>query len=282
MKIGLVLSGGMAKGAYQVGALRALSEFVPLEEIEYISCASVGVLNGYAYATGKLDEVEQMWRELCGEDKKMMITKVLRSSILQQDIIDIYDAEKPLAAHFYCSLLEVARRNMVYKDLSTVENSQIPAYLKASVAMPVYNRAVKIDGKSYYDGAMIDNIPVFPLTELDLDYVICIYFDDTSFKFESDGFDSKVIKLTFPTKNRLRQSVVFESDKIEEMLSEGYALTKPLLEKYFANGFEDVEYVKSVIAELQNTASENLRVTGDVLVTNINKVTQKLTKRKIQ
>ena len=33
MNIGLVLSGGMAKGAYQIGALRALNNFVPLNEI---------------------------------------------------------------------------------------------------------------------------------------------------------------------------------------------------------------------------------------------------------
>ena len=53
MNIGLVLSGGMGKVAYQIGALRALNEFIPLKEIKYISFASVGVLNGYAYATDK-------------------------------------------------------------------------------------------------------------------------------------------------------------------------------------------------------------------------------------
>ena len=46
MKIGLVLCGGMAKGAYQIGVLRAIREFVPREDITTISCASVGVLNG--------------------------------------------------------------------------------------------------------------------------------------------------------------------------------------------------------------------------------------------
>ena len=48
MNIGLVLAGGMAKGALQLGALYALSEFIPLEEIKYVSCASVGALNSYA------------------------------------------------------------------------------------------------------------------------------------------------------------------------------------------------------------------------------------------
>ena len=52
MNIGLVFSGGMAQGAYQIRALRALNNFMPLHEIKYISCASIGVLNSYAYATG--------------------------------------------------------------------------------------------------------------------------------------------------------------------------------------------------------------------------------------
>lgn len=51
MNIGLVLSGGMAKGAYQIGVLRAISEYIPISEIKYISCESIGVFNGYALLT---------------------------------------------------------------------------------------------------------------------------------------------------------------------------------------------------------------------------------------
>ena len=50
MNIGLVLSGGMAKGAYQVGALTAIKEIIPDGNIKYISASSVGALNSYAYA----------------------------------------------------------------------------------------------------------------------------------------------------------------------------------------------------------------------------------------
>ena len=69
MNIGLVLSGGMAKGAYQIGALKALNHFIPLEEIKYISCASIGVLNGYAYATESLDRAEKMWKNIFNSKK---------------------------------------------------------------------------------------------------------------------------------------------------------------------------------------------------------------------
>lgn len=48
-KIGLVLSGGGAKGAYQVGVVRALAEMNI--KIGAISGASIGALNGAIIAS---------------------------------------------------------------------------------------------------------------------------------------------------------------------------------------------------------------------------------------
>jgi len=49
VRVGLVLAGGMAKGAYEVGVLKAITNFIPKEAITHMSCASIGVLNGYAF-----------------------------------------------------------------------------------------------------------------------------------------------------------------------------------------------------------------------------------------
>ena len=126
MNIGLVLSGGMAKGALQLGALYALNEFIPLEEIKYVSCASVGTLNGYAYMTNKLERAKKMWSELCSNSKKMGLYQFLKSDILQQDIVDLYDPNDSVSSEFYCSLLELSARNIVYKDFSKVDKDKIP------------------------------------------------------------------------------------------------------------------------------------------------------------
>ena len=176
MNIGLVLSGGMAKGAFQVGALRAISNYIPLDEIKYISGSSVGVLNGYAFATQNLDGVEKMWMNLCENSSKMLISRVLRSEVLQNDIKKLYRANNTINTNFYCSLLDITHKKLVYKNLAKVDKEKLPLFLKASVAMPVYNKAVKIGSTSYFDGAMVDNIPVFPLMKHNLDYIICIYF----------------------------------------------------------------------------------------------------------
>ena len=282
MNIGLVLSGGMAKGALQLGALYALSECIPLEEIKYVTCASVGTLNGYAYMTNKLERAKKMWSELCNNDKKMGLTQFLRSDILQEDIIGLYDPNDSVSAEFYCSLFELRTKNIVYKDLSKVDKDKIPLYLKASVALPVCNRVVEVDGSGYFDGAVVDNIPVFPLLDRELDYVICIYFDDICYKFESTEFDNKIIKITFPNETSLKQSFVFQQDSIDDMLEEGYERTKRILKEYFSDGYDNLEQIYRNIDFInRNSKDSRLRLTGDVIITNFNKITQKLTRRKI-
>ena len=44
-KIGLVLGGGGAKGAYQVGVLKALKEYKLLKHVDCVSGTPIGALN---------------------------------------------------------------------------------------------------------------------------------------------------------------------------------------------------------------------------------------------
>lgn len=282
MNIGLVLSGGMAKGAYQIGALKALNSFIPLEEVKYISGASIGVLNGYAYATHSLKQGEAMWKQICNNDSRLIISQLLRSSMLQQNIQSLYSADRPLNANFYCSLYDFSRGTITYKNLLSVDPSKIPLHLKASVAMPIYNKAVQIENSSYFDGAMIDNIPVFPLMRHQLDYVICIYFDDVCYKFENSFFDDRIIKITFPTESLLKQSLIFRQDRIDEMVESGYDRTNFLLHSIFAKGYQDLDHIYHAIQTMnRGNRNKSIRITGDVLVTNLNRVTRKFSKRKI-
>ncbi len=282
MNIGIVLSGGMAKGAYQVGALKAISDHIPFEHIKSISGASVGVLNGCALATGNLEGAEALWRGYCTDERSHKITDVFSDNKFIDTVADLFDTDRLIGIDMYCTLLNINKKEVVYKNLKNVPQNIISDYLRASVAMPIYNKAVNIDGVSYFDGAMIDNIPVYPLISAELDYVICIYFDDTCYKFENSEFDSKVIKLTFPTTTRIKQSVIFSKDSIDSMLVEGYEVSKRTLESVFKKGIEDIDHIRKMIGE--NDANHNekhLRITGDVLVTNLNKLTRRIANKKI-
>lgn len=85
--IGLVLSGGMGKGAYQIGALSAIKEYFPPSDFEYVSAASVGALNTYAFLTNNLDNAKQIWENVNLQGSKRFITSVLKSTFLQ-DVIE--------------------------------------------------------------------------------------------------------------------------------------------------------------------------------------------------
>ena len=61
MKIGVVLSGGGAKGAYQVGFLKAL-EFLGIK-IDAISGTSIGALNAAFYLSSNTALMEKIWRD---------------------------------------------------------------------------------------------------------------------------------------------------------------------------------------------------------------------------
>jgi predicted acylesterase/phospholipase RssA len=62
-RIGLVLSGGGAKGAYHIGCLKALRA-AGVDRFAAIAGSSVGAINAVCAATGRLDVAERAWRAL--------------------------------------------------------------------------------------------------------------------------------------------------------------------------------------------------------------------------
>ena len=158
----------------------------------------------------------------------------------------------------------------------------LEAYLNASVAVFPICSPVYVNGKHYYDGALIDNIPVYPLLKHSLDIIICIYFDKNNYLFESRYFDNKIIKITFyDAKEVLSRSIWFEKESIEKMLSLGYSKTKSILDFVFMKGTDDLQEIYSKIEELNSlNMNKQIRLTGDIAINNLNKVAQRITKRK--
>jgi len=278
-KVGLVLSGGMAKGAYQIGALKAINEVLKPSDISYVSSASVGALNSYIYLTDTLDKGAEMWSNIESGNSRTWITAMLRSSFLQNAIKTLI-TDTEITNVFYIPLLNLRKRKLSYINVKDIPPDKIEQYLRASVAMPIYNNAVNINGEHYYDGALIDNIPIRPILKHSVDYIICIYFDEFNYTFESHYLDNKIIKVNFVDNKIVSNSISFRKDSISYMLHEGYAMTKRILDYVFSNGIDDVEYVYTKITEINamNTG-RSLRISGDVIVNNMNKLTKRLMKR---
>lgn len=282
MNIGLVLSGGMAKGAYQVGALQAISEYLKPEQIKYISSASIGALNSYAFASNNLDYARKMWESVNDNTDKLFISSVLRGGYLTRTISSL-SSNKPVCDKLYVPLFHMRNRNNYYVDISKYENPKLTEYLNAAIAVFPICKPVLLGNRFYYDGALIDNIPVFPLLKHRLDYIICIYFDEYNYLFESQYFDNKIIKITFDdNKQIISNSVWFSKDNTEYMFEDGYKKAKSILDFVFSSGTDNIDYIYSQIETLNSfNPRKQIRITGDVAINNLNKLAKRLTHRKI-
>ena len=76
--LGLVLSGGGAKGAYEVGVWQALEEAGVASNITAISGTSVGALNAALFAT-RPEAVESLWLETMGEVFSLNTNRISQS-----------------------------------------------------------------------------------------------------------------------------------------------------------------------------------------------------------
>lgn len=276
MHIGLVLSGGMGKGAYQVGALQAINEFFKPSDFEYVSAASIGVLNTYAFLTNNLEKARSLWDSINLKGEKRFITSVLKSSFLQDIITAIVSADR-IENNFYVPLLNLKNRELFYYNFRDIQPSEVDPYLRASIAMPFYNKGITIGDKTLYDGAVVDNIPIYPVLKNDLDYVICIYFDDINYIFEDYSADKKIIKLTFPDDKIISNSININHDAITYMLNEGYERTKRILSEIFSDGVDNMDAIYQRIDQANAAEKKKkVRITGDVVVTKMNKVVKKV------
>jgi len=289
--IGLVLSGGMAKGAYQVGVLKALREFVRLEKDGgrdniYISASSIGALNAYAYLSGRLKHFEKLWlnMELPGASSPRGTVRVFSKTAYIMNFVDALFGPPgqdggEINQDFYITCYNQDKRKLKYANVRGAMREDIRSYLKASVAMPVFDKPVEIGGQRFSDGALIDNIPIFPLMKHRLDYIIVVYFDKKSYAFENEYFDNKLVKINFLDDGLVKDSLAFDRESVAAMIAEGYRQSKEIFEILFGKGTDDFERIHNRISFINSLQSDKqLRITGDIVVNNINKLLKLLVK----
>ena len=173
----LVLAGGGAKGSYQVGVWRALQELEWTPAI--ITGASVGTLNGCMFASGKADEVEQLWRTMENHDVldvpatrdadelRAFFLDVIRSGGLdvqplaeQIDALIDEEAVRRSPIRFGLVMTEMATMRSVQCRIEDIPAGQLKEYLLASSACFPALRPREIDGVKYIDGGWRDNMPL--------------------------------------------------------------------------------------------------------------------------
>lgn len=194
--LGLVLSGGGARGAYQVGALRAAVEKLGPSPFAVISGSSIGAIHGAVVAEGiesgdlpgVLAAAEQTWLELQGTirlDWKGLLSALGRLAIfgpkpaVWQSVRSLLDharaverllrflpRDRRLGDYRRVELLVTAAdlnagRPVVF-DRSTPDVRVLDAVL-ASSAIPVAFPSQQVGEHWHVDGGVFDNAPLGPV-----------------------------------------------------------------------------------------------------------------------
>lgn len=185
---GIALEGGGARGAYHIGALKALIENG--YKISGIVGTSIGAFNSAVVAQGDFDKLYELWTtsttaELINMKEKDLIkivNKKLDRELLKSisDYLKDVTANKGIDTAKYKELVdsmvdeEKLRKSKIDYGLATVSltdrkpvelyKEDIPAgmvssYILASSYLPVF-KSEKIQDKIYLDGGFYNNCPV--------------------------------------------------------------------------------------------------------------------------
>ena len=188
----IALEGGGARGAWQVGAWRALEE----AGIRYnaVSGTSVGAINGALMAMRDLHQAEQIWKDIRfsqiinvddeamglimgGSFENLSQLKTAfqtLKSIISDRGLDVEPLRNMLAervdeerirnsgVEFYLTTVSVTDKKELEIDVRDLAEGEIKDMIMASAYHPAFKQA-PIGGKTYADGGFYDSVPISAL-----------------------------------------------------------------------------------------------------------------------
>ncbi len=277
--IGIVFAGAASKGAYEIGCLKAIEERFGAENIKYISSASIGALIAQTYGMGKLDILIKEWRALdVDRHGKFFLSYAGNQGILDM-ISKMLEKGDALTFEHYVSVWNYTQRKVEYVPFHKLADEQLQSYMRGAIAIPIFSNGELINGDRILDGAFLDNIPVYPLVDKNVDYIFCIYFDNFKYTFENEEFDSKIIKVfDFPNDKKL-ELMTFKPANFDSMIQYGYDYMINTIDGIFTS--DDTEKIYEAIAYRDKNQVSNYkpRFTADVVLNNINVMTKHYSKR---
>lgn len=284
--VGLVLEGGGAKGAYQIGAIKALRR----KGIKFdgVVGTSIGSINAAFLASNNFNGAYKLW---LGTDSKYLfgiesdilkaiskrdftldiIKKGLKtiSSIVKTNGVDIKNMKKLLTSNINEENLRKSKMDyglVTYdvSDLKPVEifkenipNGKLIEYLIASSYLPLFRYEKIINEKYYIDGGVYARCPIDMLIKKGYDeiYVIKAYTNKVKYT-QKKGVSVNVI---VPKKN-LGSVIDFYEEAATNNINLGYYDTlryidkldgkdyyfKPYNEKYYSSLFDNAERKKMI------------------------------------
>ncbi len=214
-KIGLVLSGGGAKGMAHIGVIRIIEQLnIP---IDYVTGTSMGSVIGSLYASGySIEEIDSIAQNI--NWNKLFNDKLSRNKVSIEEKYDMerYILEMPIRNYHFelpqgliagqrlsqmlsTLLLPVHNitdftklpipfkciaTNAVTGDAVVLDHGDLAISVRASMAIPSIFNPVEINDTLLVDGGIIRNFPVIDAKEMGADIIIGVDVGGPLFKKE--------------------------------------------------------------------------------------------------
>ena len=187
---GLVLDGGGARGAYQIGAWKALKEAGV--RINAVAGTSVGALNGALICMDDPEKAEQIWKNISFSqvmdvddtwmeqlfDGEHRFSEILAEArrILTERGVDITPLKNLIQKNIDEGKIRMSGKEFCiltfsltdFKELdlsiSDIPEGKLKDYLLASAYLIGF-RNEKLDGRRYIDGGVVNNVPLGSLVK---------------------------------------------------------------------------------------------------------------------
>jgi NTE family protein len=263
-RIGLCLSGGGARGPYQVGVAKALEELGLFSQIFAFSGTSIGAVNAVLLAGSGVSETEKMWMEMSDQDIRSTegtFRRILRENfrLAERGVYDISALRGILESHVNFPVLHVRRvyvtiarggspregiiglmksyyqhvfkkePRVEYPLLSDYSDSEIVDRLMASCSIPIVFPPVRLEDTNFYDGGVYDNVPVDPLVECGCKTILVGHLFKTQ-KIDPNRYPGiRIIEIHHRTS--LGGMLNFSTHRVESLIQFGYEDTMDRLRK---------------------------------------------------
>lgn len=177
-KTALVLSGGGAKGSYQLGAiLYLIREYYKCNPFDIVTGTSIGAINGAMVAQDSIDELEELWLSM--KKKSDILKPRLFRHLGLVFGADSWSSSDPLwkmidkhvdidklrkGAKYICSVHETQtlRLHHIHGDDTNISKKDMKKFILASASIPGEFPPVRIGNGKYVDGGVREVTPIQP------------------------------------------------------------------------------------------------------------------------
>ncbi len=262
-KLGLVLSGGGSKGAYEIGVYKALKKLH--KNIDIVTGTSIGAINGLFIVQKDLRGALKLWKNISFktiynedsfpimEDEKLSkIYMQYAKSFINEGGLDIYKMKslfdksfKPYK--FYNSNIDyglvtynISQNKPVLKIKEELPKENIKDYVLASASCYPAFKPYLIDGEMYIDGGYYDNLPINLAIDLGATEIIAVDLRAIGFK---KNVKNKAVDITYIVpRNKIGSFLVFDKNQAKKSIKLGYNDTMKTFGKLEGNYFTFKKY----------------------------------------